>query len=273
LCAKPDPKPGLFLRQAEQDRHLPADGMANDTGSSALRRANRLSGEPRYTLSRSFSMARTILLTTHRGSSMCRLSPEGAFTGAHRDRMDKFELASGGTVFLDEVTETAPALQAKLLRVLQEGAVARLGAQRAVKVDLRVVAATNRDPQLPVTERVLCQDLFFHLIVVRIDVPPLRERQEDIPPLAEHFLHRYSTELGCPAPALNEEVRCASRRLRAAAGAPASWSSTSRWRRWRGAGSRRPYNADNNKAAARLLGGAASVPCGTRQEIRSMKSS
>jgi two-component system response regulator AtoC len=129
---------------------------------------------------------------------------KGAFTGAHRDRMGKFELASGGTVFLDEITEMSMALQAKLLRVLQEGSVERLGAQRAVKVDLRIVAASNRDLQQAVADGVMRQDLFFRLNVVRIDVPPLRERRDDIQLLAEHFLHKYSSELGRPVPALTE---------------------------------------------------------------------
>jgi len=129
---------------------------------------------------------------------------KGAFTGAHRDRMGKFELANGGTLFLDEITEMPLALQAKLLRVLQEGNVERLGAQRAVKVDLRIVAATNRDPQQAVAEGAMRQDLFFRLNVVRVDVPPLRERREDIPSLAGHFLQKYSGELGRPAPELSE---------------------------------------------------------------------
>lgn len=131
---------------------------------------------------------------------------KGAFTGAHRDRMGKFELAGGGTIFLDEITEMPLGLQAKLLRVLQEGAVERLGAQRAVNIDLRIVAASNRDPQQAVDDGVLRQDLFFRLNVVRVDVPPLRERREDIQLLAEHFLHKYSTELGRPVPLLTEAV-------------------------------------------------------------------
>jgi two-component system response regulator AtoC len=129
---------------------------------------------------------------------------KGAFTGAHRDRMGKFELASGGTIFLDEITEMPVPLQAKLLRVVQEASVERLGAQFGVKVDLRIVAATNRDPAQAVTEGALRQDLFFRLNVVRIDVPPLRERKDDIPVLARHFLHKYSGELGRPVPRLTE---------------------------------------------------------------------
>jgi len=127
---------------------------------------------------------------------------KGAFTGAHIDRMGKFELANGGTLFLDEITEMPQALQAKLLRVLQEGTVERLGAHKAVKVDLRVVAATNRDPQQAVDAGVLRQDLYFRLNVVHVDVPPLRERREDIQLLAEHFLRKYSQELGRATPSL-----------------------------------------------------------------------
>jgi two-component system response regulator AtoC len=131
---------------------------------------------------------------------------KGAFTGAHRDRMGKFELSSGGTIFLDEVTEMPLALQAKLLRVLQEEMVERLGAQRAVRVDLRIVAATNRDPQLAVDDGAMRRDLFFRLNVVRVDVPPLRERREDIQLLAGHFLQKYSSELGRPVPRMTEAV-------------------------------------------------------------------
>jgi two-component system response regulator AtoC len=131
---------------------------------------------------------------------------KGAFTGAHRDRMGKFELSSGGTMFLDEVAEMPLGLQAKLLRVLQEETVERLGAQRAIRVDLRIVAATNRDPQQAVDDGAMRQDLFFRLNVVRVDVPPLRERREDIQSLAGHFLQKYSSELGRPVPRLTEAV-------------------------------------------------------------------
>lgn len=128
---------------------------------------------------------------------------KGAFTGATRDRVGKCELASGGTLFLDEVTEMPPALQAKLLRVLQESTVERLGAHAPVDVDLRVVAATNRDPQQAVDAGVLRADLYFRLNVVRIDVPLLRERPEDISILAEHFLARFAAELGRGTPRLS----------------------------------------------------------------------
>ncbi|MEW5833686.1 MAG: sigma-54 dependent transcriptional regulator [Pseudomonadota bacterium] len=128
----------------------------------------------------------------------------GAFTGALRDRVGKCELSSGGTIFLDEITEMPLALQAKLLRVLQEGVIERLGSNASIPVDLRVVAATNRDPQAAVDEGLLRRDLYFRLNVVRIDVPLLRDRHGDIPLLAAHFLQKYARELGRPAPRLGE---------------------------------------------------------------------
>ncbi|MDD4880389.1 MAG: sigma-54 dependent transcriptional regulator, partial [Gallionellaceae bacterium] len=131
---------------------------------------------------------------------------KGAFTGAERDRMGRFEVASGGTLFLDEVTEMPMALQSKLLRVLQENVIERLGSHKPVAVDLRVVAASNRDPQQAMAEGRLRQDLYYRLNVVRIDVPPLRQRREDIPLLAGHFLDKYSRELGKQPPHLVQEA-------------------------------------------------------------------
>ncbi len=131
---------------------------------------------------------------------------KGAFTGADRDRMGRFEVASGGTLFLDEITEMPLALQSKLLRVLQDGRVERLGGHTPIEVDLRVLAATNRDPQQAVAAGQLRADLYYRLNVVRVDAPPLRERREDIPLLAGHFLERYSRELGRAPPALGPDV-------------------------------------------------------------------
>jgi len=127
---------------------------------------------------------------------------KGAFTGATRDRIGKCELAHGGTLFLDEITEMPLSLQAKLLRVVQEGTVERLGSNTPMQVDLRIVAATNRDPQKAVEEGLLRQDLYFRLNVVRVEVPPLRERRSDVPLLAEHFLQKYAAELGRRMPRL-----------------------------------------------------------------------
>ena len=114
----------------------------------------------------------------------------GAFTGAVKERIGKFELADGGTLFLDEVTEMPVALQAKLLRALQEGVIERLGSNRPLAVNIRVVAATNHDPLQAIKDGKLRQDLYYRLNVFRIDLPPLRERPEDIALLATHFLKR-----------------------------------------------------------------------------------
>ena len=112
----------------------------------------------------------------------------GAFTGAHEDKKGLFEVAHGGTIFLDEIAETNPGMQVRLLRVLQDGEIRSLGASDARKVDVRVIAATNRDLRRMVQEGKFREDLFYRLRVVEIAVPPLRERREDIPVLAHHFL-------------------------------------------------------------------------------------
>ncbi len=119
----------------------------------------------------------------------------GAFTGAVKERVGKFELADGGTLFLDEVTEMPITLQAKLLRALQEGVIERLGSNRPMTVDIRVVAATNRDPLQAIRDGKLREDLYYRLNVFRIDLPPLRQRLEDIPALAAHFLARRNQRL------------------------------------------------------------------------------
>lgn len=126
----------------------------------------------------------------------------GAFTGAVKARVGKFELADGGTLFLDEITEMPIALQAKLLRALQEGVIERLGGNRPISVDIRIVAATNRDPQQAVTDGKLREDLYYRLNVFRLELPPLRERVEDIPRLAQHFLTRRKGSISNEALAL-----------------------------------------------------------------------
>ncbi len=131
---------------------------------------------------------------------------KGAFTGALRDRVGKCELASGGTLFLDEITEMPIGLQAKLLRVLQEGVIEKVGGNAVTPVDLRVVAATNRDPQQSVDAGLLRRDLYFRLNVVRVDVPLLRDRHGDIPLLVEYFVHKYSVELSRTPPRISPDA-------------------------------------------------------------------
>jgi len=115
----------------------------------------------------------------------------GAFTGAQMARRGLFEEASGGTIFLDEIGDVGTGLQARLLRALQEGTIRRVGTNEPVAVDVRVVAATNRDLESAVRDGRFREDLFFRLAVVTIRIPPLRDRREDIPLLAEHFAHKH----------------------------------------------------------------------------------
>jgi DNA-binding NtrC family response regulator len=121
---------------------------------------------------------------------------KGAFTGAIRQRIGRFELADGGTVFLDEIGEMSMPVQLKLLRVLQEREIERVGGSRSVKVDVRVIAATHKDLHQAMRERQFREDLFYRLNVVPIKLPPLRERLDDVPILASHFLRKYSEKNG-----------------------------------------------------------------------------
>jgi two-component system response regulator HydG len=117
---------------------------------------------------------------------------KGAFTGADKRREGRFMQADHGTIFLDEIGETSPTMQAKLLRVLQEKEIQRVGGEEALKVDVRIVAATNRDLEAEVSAGRFREDLFYRLNVMAVHIPPLKERQNDIPLLAQHFLEKYA---------------------------------------------------------------------------------
>jgi two-component system nitrogen regulation response regulator NtrX len=137
---------------------------------------------------------------------------KGSFTGAFADRAGKFEQADGGTLFLDEVGDMSLSAQAKLLRVLQEGVVTRIGGSKSIQVDVRVLAATNKDLDSEIADGRFREDLLYRLNVVPIDVPPLRERKEDIPALVEHFADQLSASAGVPGRKFAED---AVRRLQA----------------------------------------------------------
>lgn len=130
---------------------------------------------------------------------------KGSFTGAHEDRAGYFERAQGGTLFLDEIGEMPLDLQAKLLRVLQEREVQRVGASAPVPINIRVLAATNQDLEALVKEKKFREDLFYRLNVISLPVPPLRARREDIPVLARYFVTRFCEELASPVKQLSDE--------------------------------------------------------------------
>jgi two-component system nitrogen regulation response regulator NtrX len=123
---------------------------------------------------------------------------KGSFTGAFADRAGKFEQADGGTLFLDEVGDMSLSAQAKLLRVLQEGVVTRIGGSKSIQVDVRVLAATNKDLESEIADGRFREDLLYRLNVVPIEVPPLRERKEDIPALVTHFAEQLAASAGVP---------------------------------------------------------------------------
>ncbi len=139
---------------------------------------------------------------------------KGAFTGATSRRRGRFELADGGTLFLDEVADLGPEAQAKLLRALEAGVVERVGGQRPIPVDVRVVAATNRDLRREVAEGRFREDLLFRLDVVPLTMPPLRERRGDLPLLVEHALHRLRRRHGLPPARLSGDALDAMRAYR-----------------------------------------------------------
>ncbi|MFO7687185.1 MAG: sigma-54 dependent transcriptional regulator [Desulfobacterales bacterium] len=130
----------------------------------------------------------------------------GAFTGATQRRLGRFEQADGGTLFLDEIGDISAPVQVKLLRLLQEGEFQRVGGNQTLKADVRVISATNQDLESRVKKGDFREDLYYRLNVVPIEIPPLRERREDIPPLVEHFVQRFSMENRKPIDGVSREA-------------------------------------------------------------------
>jgi two-component system response regulator AtoC len=131
---------------------------------------------------------------------------QGAFTGANRSKPGKFELCNHGTIFLDEIGEMPPSLQAKLLHVLQDGTFSRLGARNAVKVDVRVIAATNIDMKGAIAQKRFREDLFYRLNGFTLNLPPLRKRKEEIPIVLQYFVARLAEEFGREAPPISDQL-------------------------------------------------------------------
>jgi transcriptional regulator with GAF, ATPase, and Fis domain len=138
----------------------------------------------------------------------------GAFTGAIKDRPGRFELAEGGTIFLDDIDDVPVSMQVKLLRVLQNRTIERLGGTRTMPVNVRVLAGSKRDLKQMVAEGKFREDLFYRLNVLPLALPPLRERRDDIPALMDHFVQRYYRKRGEPEPVISEVVRQAFMRYR-----------------------------------------------------------
>ena len=180
----------LILRVAPSDATVLVrgeSGTGKEITARAIHGASRRSGGPFITVNCA-AIAETLLESELFGYR------KGAFTGADSDREGLFEAARGGTIFLDEIGESGPAVQAKLLRVLEEKRINRVGDPIERDVDVRVIAATNRPLETAIAEKAFREDLYYRLLVFPVDVPPLRERSADIDPLTEHFLARYGRE-------------------------------------------------------------------------------
>jgi two-component system response regulator AtoC len=164
-------------------------GVGKEVVARAIHRASPRAGQP-------FVKVNCAALPAELLESELFGHEKGAFTGAHRRRQGKFEVAHRGTLLLDEIGELPPVLQAKLLHVLQDGRFCRVGGEQPVEVDVHLIAATNRDLESAMRDGEFRQDLYFRLKVIEIHVPPLRERRDEIPMLAAHFLERFNAEYG-----------------------------------------------------------------------------
>ncbi|MEW6323976.1 MAG: sigma 54-interacting transcriptional regulator [Nitrospirota bacterium] len=167
---------------------LGESGTGKEVMARAIHQQSRRAAQP-------FVAVNCVALTPELMESELFGHERGAFTGAVAQKKGRFELADGGTMFLDEIGELSPMLQAKLLRVLQDREFQRVGGTKNLRVDVRIIAATNRNLQQALQSGAFREDLYYRLNVVTITMPPLRERPEDIPPLARHFTERFCRDV------------------------------------------------------------------------------
>jgi DNA-binding NtrC family response regulator len=184
---------------------LGESGTGKEVIARAIHRWSRRANQP-------FVVVNCVALSEELLESELFGHEKGAFTGAHQQKRGKLEVAHGGTVFLDEIGDIRPALQAKLLRVLQDQIFERVGGTRPIQTDVRFVAATNRDLRAAVRDGLFRLDLYYRLDVVSVTLPPLRERAGDVPALAQHFLERYRRELKRELHGITPEALSALRR-------------------------------------------------------------
>ncbi|MGB8223498.1 MAG: sigma-54 dependent transcriptional regulator [Polyangiales bacterium] len=183
---------GRIVRIAPTDATVLITGESG-TGKELVARAihaNSLRGERPFVSINCAALTETLLESELFGHV------RGAFTGAVQTRKGLFEEANGGTFFFDEIAETPPSLQAKLLRAIQEGEIRSLGDNKPINVDARIIAATNQNLRTLIEEKRFREDLYYRLNVARFELPPLRERKEDIPPIVESFLEKYGKKMG-----------------------------------------------------------------------------
>mgnify|MGYP000689256817 CR=1 FL=1 len=201
-----DPSMAEVLRLAE--RVAPADASILITGESGTGKevmARHIHGKSKRA-DKPFISVNCAAIPENLLESELFGHEKGAFTGAVARRIGKFEEANGGTLLLDEISELDPRLQAKLLRAIQEKEIDRVGGNKPVKVDIRLLATTNRDMEAAVREGTFREDLYFRLNVVNVHLPPLRDRPRDIELLTDHFLKKYAEANGLPTPGISQEA-------------------------------------------------------------------
>lgn len=200
------PKMKMVYEIVEKVSHLDANVLITGKSGTGKELLARIIHNKSHRREKPFVIVNMAALPESLVESILFGHEKGAFTGATRQHVGKFELADGGTLFLDEIGELKTDLQAKLLRVIQEGEVEMIGSQRAMKVDVRILAATNVDLQERMEKRQFREDLYFRLNVIPIHVPPLLDRMEDIPQLVDFFIEKYGKKFHKPTKKISNEA-------------------------------------------------------------------